>query len=79
MVSKRISYPSEHRDQIAELYRTDRKFSELARALERSIQTMRTLVKQANLDAGRHTHGLTTEERDELRCLRREKRMLELH
>jgi transposase len=33
-------------------------------------------VKQADLDAGRRTDGLTTAERDELRQLRREVRDL---
>ena len=64
MPSKRISYPSEYRQEVVELYRAGRKFSELAREFEPSEQTIRTWVKQADLDAGRRTDGLTTQERD---------------
>ncbi len=78
MSSRRISYPPEYRQQIVELYRAGRKFSELAREFEPSEQTLRTWVKQAEVDAGRRTDGLTTEEREELRRLRRENRTLKL-
>ncbi len=78
MSSKRISYPPEYRQQIVELYRAGRKFSELAREFEPSEQTLRTWVKQADVDAGRRRDGLTTEEREELRRLRRENRTLKL-
>jgi hypothetical protein len=37
---------------------------------------MRHWLKQADLDAGRRTDGLTTAEREELRRLRRENRVL---
>lgn len=63
MSSKRISYPPEYRQQIVELYRAGRKFSELAREFEPSEQTIRTWVKQTDLDAGRRTDGVTTQER----------------
>ena len=46
------------------LYRAGRKFSELAREFEPSEQTIRTWVEQADVDAGRRTDGLTTQERD---------------
>lgn len=78
MSSKRISYPPEYRQQIVKLYRAGRKFSELTREFEPSEQTLRTWVKQADVDAGRRTDGLTTEERAELRRLRRENRTLKL-
>ena len=42
MSSKRISYPPEYRQQIVELYRAGRKFSELAQEFEPSEQTIRT-------------------------------------
>ncbi len=51
---------------------------ELAREFEPSEQTIRNWVKQAELDSGRRTDGLTTEERGELRRLRRENRQLKL-
>jgi hypothetical protein len=42
-----------------------------------SQQTLRNWVKQAQLDDGRHDDGLTTQERKELRRLRREVRDLQ--
>ena len=45
-------------------------------AEEPSAQAIRNWVKQAGLDAGERTDGLTTEERDEVRRLRREVRLL---
>ena len=78
MSSKRKSYPPEYRQQIVELSRAGRKFSELAREFEPSEQTLRTWVKQAEVDAGRRTDGLTTEERTELRTLRREVKQLRI-
>jgi transposase len=38
---------------------------------------LRTWLKRADLDAGRRTDGLTTDEREELRRLRRENRLLQ--
>ncbi len=60
MSSKRISYPPEYCEQIVELYRAGRRFSELSREFEPSEQTIGTWVKQAGLGAGRLTDGLTT-------------------
>jgi len=48
----------------------------LAKDLGMSDQALRNWVKQADLDAGRRADGLTTEERAELRQLRRENRVL---
>ncbi len=50
----------------------------LAQEFEPSEQTIRNWVKQAELDTGQRTDGLTTEERAELRQLRREVRQLKL-
>jgi transposase len=41
-----------------------------------SEPTLRTWRKQADLDSGKRSDGLTTEERDEVRRLRREVRIL---
>jgi len=49
---------------------------ELARQFEPSAQAIRNWVKQAALEARQRSDGLTTEEREELRRLRRENRAL---
>ena len=53
----------------------DRSIPELAKDLGISDQSLRTWVRQADVDAGRR-EGLSTEEREELRKLRRENRAL---
>jgi transposase len=74
----RPQYPPEFRQQIVELVRAGRSPKALAREFEPSEQTIRNWVKQAALDSGRRTDGLTTEEQAELRQLRREVRQLKL-
>jgi transposase len=69
-------YPPEFRQRIVELVRKGRTPEDLARQFEPSAQAIRGWVKQAALDVGQRTDGLTTEERDELRRLRRENRTL---
>ncbi len=69
-------YSPEFRKRIVELVRKGRTPEELARQFEPSAQAIRNWVKQAALDAGERTDGLTTEEHDELRRLRREVRQL---
>jgi len=61
---------------MIELVRRGRTPEELAREFEPSAQAIRNWVKQAALDAGQRTDGLTTEEREELRRLRGENRRL---
>jgi len=61
---------------MIELVRRGRTPEELAGEFEPSAQAIRNWVKQAALDAGQRTDGLTTEERDEVRRLRREVRQL---
>jgi transposase len=70
------SYAPKFRKRIIELVRKGRTPEELARRFEPSAQAIRNWVKQAGLDAGERTDGLTTEERDELRRLRCEVRQL---
>ena len=63
---------------MVELVRTGRKPAELAREFEVSIQSVRNWVCQVDLDEGRRSDGLTTEERGEVRRLRQENRRLQL-
>lgn len=71
-------YPAQFRAEAAELARTSNKsIPQLARELGISDQALRDWVKQADIDAGRGRPGdLTTEEREELRRLRRENQVL---
>ena len=69
-------YPPEFRQRIVELVRKGRTPEALAQQFEPSAQAIRNWMKQAALDAGQRLDGLTTEEREELRQLRRENRQL---
>lgn len=69
-------YPPEFRHRMVELVRAGRTPGELAREFECSGQTIRNWIRQADLDEGRREDGLTTDEREELRRLRRENRQL---
>jgi transposase len=70
-------YPPEFRAEAIRLVRTSGKpRSEIARDLGLTSETLRLWVKQADLDAGKRQDGLTTEEREELRRLRKENRIL---
>jgi transposase len=65
-------YPAELQEQLVRLVHAGRSAKELAREFEPSEQTIRNWVKQAELDEGTRSDGLTTEERHELVRLRRE-------
>jgi len=69
-------YPPEFRRRMIELVRSGRSPEDLARQFEPTAQAIRNWVKQADLDDGRRGDGLTSAERDELRRLRREIRVL---
>ena len=69
-------YPLEYRRRIIELARAGRKVEELAREFEPSANAIRKWVKQASLDEGLRSDGLTTSEHEELNRLRRENRVL---
>jgi transposase len=58
------------------LVRSGRDPEELAKEFEPSAQSIRNWVAQAERDGGQRQDGLTTEERDELRKLRRENKIL---
>lgn len=76
MAKKRRVYPPEFRRQMVELVRAGRTAEELSREFEPSAQAIRNWVKQAELDEGKRTDGLTSREKEELERLRRENRRL---
>jgi transposase len=70
-------FPPEYKAEVVELIRTTGKtVGQVARELDLTETAVRQWVRQADLDAGRRSDGLTTAERDELRRLRRENREL---
>jgi transposase len=74
----RAPYPPEFRERILELHRSGRTIASLAREFEPSDETIRKWVKQSQIDAGERDDGLTSDERAELRRLRKEVRRLKL-
>lgn len=76
MPKSRPPYPPAFRQQIIKLARNGRSVAELAREFEPSEQTIYTWLKQAALDEGQRTDGLTSAEQEELRRLRKENRQL---
>ena len=58
-------YQPEFERQMLELVRAGRTPQELSREFELSAQAIRNWMWQADLDAGRRSDGLTTEEREE--------------
>lgn len=76
MPRSRPPYPEEFRREAVELVRTSgRSVNSIARDLGVSGQSLSSWVKRTEIDAGR-APGLTSEEREELRRLRRENRVL---
>jgi len=71
MAHTRKTYPPEFKRRMVELVRTGRSPEELAREFDPSANTIRNWAAQADVDEGLRADGLTTEERSELRQLRR--------
>src|SRR3954453_7945883 len=76
MPRSRPSYPPEFKAEAVKLARSSEKpLSELARDLGVSTGTLHNWLKQQHIDAGKRD-GLTTDEREELRRLRKENKVL---
>jgi len=76
MGKTRPPYPAEFRAEAVRLARTSgQSINRTARDLGVCHETLRHWVKQTKVDAG-EAEGLTSEEREELRRLRRENRVL---
>jgi transposase len=76
MPKTRPPYAPEFRRRLIELVRKGRTPEEVSRQFEPSAQAIRNWVRQADREAGRRTDGLTADEQEELRRLRRENRLL---
>ena len=76
MPRTRNPYPTEFREQLVALARAGRSVEGLARENEPCAATIHDWVKQAGADDGDAPSILTSEERDELRQLRREVKQL---
>ncbi|MGH7427575.1 MAG: transposase [Candidatus Methylomirabilaceae bacterium] len=78
MPRSRPPYPPEFRREAVRLYRSvkgQRSLRQVAEELGVSIESLRAWVKQTDVDEG-FKDGLTTDDRQEIRRLRRENRIL---
>ena len=76
MPRSRPPYSPEYRQQMVDLVRGGRTPDSLSREFEPTAQSIWNWIRQAERDEGTRTDGLTTEEKEELRRLRREVRVL---
>jgi len=76
MPRTRPPYPEEFRRETVELVRQGRSISDVARSLGVSHQTLRNWCRQTDVDDGRR-EGLRSDEKEELKQLRRRARVLE--
>jgi len=74
---ERRSFTKEQKANAVAAYRESGNMAQVARELDLNPSVLRSWVKQADIDDGQGPEGaLTTEEREELRRLRRECRRL---
>ena len=76
MPNSRPAYPLEFRRKLIALYRSGRSIESLARKFEPCANTISNWIRQADLDEDLREDGLTTDEKEELRRLRRENKRL---
>jgi transposase len=77
MPKSHAPYPPEFRAEAIRLVRSSGKpMAQIARELEVTSETLRIWIKQADIDDGLRSDGLTTEETEEVRRLRREVKTL---
>jgi transposase len=76
MPRTRPAYPAEFRRQMVELVRAGRSPDELAKEFEPSGHSIRQWARVADRDDGGREDGLSNDEREELKRLRREVRQL---
>ena len=76
MAKTRAPYPDEFRRRLVEQVRSGRTPEELAEKFEPTAQSIRNWVAQADRDDGVRADGLASDEREELRRLRREVKTL---
>lgn len=79
---KRRSFTPEYKAEVVRLVKTGGKsIAQVAAELDLGETVVRAWVNRAEVDAGKHPQGegpLTSDERDELRRLRRENKRLEM-
>jgi transposase len=76
-IRRRRSFTPEFKAEIVECCRRgDRSVGQVAKDFDLTETAVREWVKQADLDAGNRSDGLTTADREELAALRRENRRL---
>ena len=76
MTRYRSPYPPEFRREIVELVRAGRSPYQLEKEFEPSVKAIKRWVRQADRDEGLTQDGLTSDEKEELRRLRRENQQL---
>jgi transposase len=76
MPKSHAPYPPEFRAEAIRLVRSGKPMAQIARDLGVTSETLRIWMKQADIDEGLRHDGLTTEETEEVRRLRREVKTL---